>query len=83
MGPDWLHVLSIVSLVLGFASVGIIAVNEFRHPQHMWIMNVVWPVVALFGLAITLWGYFTYGRLATYAAAEEAKNKGEDPPSKR
>ena len=33
--PDWLRVLSIVSLVLGFVCAGIIAVDEFRHPQHM------------------------------------------------
>ena len=83
MVPDWLHVLSIVSLVLGFISAGIIAIDEFRHPQHMWIMNVVWPVVALFGLAITLWGYFTYGRLATHEAAEEAKKKGRTCRARR
>jgi Domain of unknown function (DUF4396) len=82
MVPDWLHTLAIVSLVLGFVCAGIIIIDEFRHPQHMWIMNVVWPVTALFGLAITLWGYFSYGRLATHEAAEAAREKGEDPPNK-
>jgi hypothetical protein len=48
----------------------------------MWIMNVVWPVVALFGTLITVWGYFRYGRLATYERLQQAKRRGEDPPSK-
>ncbi len=82
MVPDWLHALSIVSLVLGFVSAGVIIVDEYRHRQHMWVMNVVWPVTALFGLAITLWGYFTYGRLASREAAEAAREKGEEPPNK-
>ncbi len=70
MVPDWLHALSIVSLALGFVCAGVIVVDEFRHPQHMWIMNVVWPVTALFGTALRLWGYFTYGRLAHARGAD-------------
>jgi hypothetical protein len=27
----------------------------------MWIMNLVWPIVALFGSLLTLWVYFRYG----------------------
>lgn len=64
MIPDWLHVLSIASLALGFASSLIIAADEVRHPQEMWIMNVVWPVSALFGSMLILWAYFAFGRLA-------------------
>jgi Domain of unknown function (DUF4396) len=79
--PDWLHALSIVSLVLGFACAVIIIVDEFQHPQRMWIMNVVWPVTALFGVAITLWGYFTYGRLAMHDAVDTAQANGGSPPS--
>ncbi len=82
MVPDWMHVLSIASLVLGLSCAGIIVIDELRHPQHMWIMNVVWPVTALFGLAITLWGYFVYGRLASREAAEAAREKGEDLPNR-
>ncbi len=54
MVPNWLHLLSIAVLVLGFVCARVIAVDELRHPQHMWIMNVVWPVVALFGTVLTL-----------------------------
>lgn len=33
-------------------------------------MNVVWPVTALFGTVLTVWGYRHYGRLSTREAAE-------------
>ena len=82
MVPNWLHLLSIAVLVLGFVCAGVIAVDELRHPQHMWIMNVVWPVVALFGTVLTLWGYFAYGQLATKEAMMQAKQEDRDPPNK-
>jgi hypothetical protein len=81
--PSWLHYLAIALLLLGFLSALLIVFDELRHPQHMWIMNVVWPVTALFGTAIALWGYITYGRLATHEQAKSARQGGEDPPSKK
>jgi hypothetical protein len=62
MVPPWLHLLSVATLVLGFACAATIAVHEWRHPQSMWIMNLVWPVVALFGTVPALVAYFRYGR---------------------
>jgi hypothetical protein len=61
----------------------VIASDVVRHPQHMWIMNVVWPVTALFGTIGVLWQYFKYGRLAQHRLAHEAKQRGEEPPNKR
>lgn len=81
--PHWLHALSIAYLTLGFACTIIIAIDLFKHKQHMWIMNVVWPVTALFGTVWILWQYFTYGRLATHAKAQRAMQRREDPPNKR
>lgn len=40
----------------------VIAADERRHPQHMWIMNAVWPLTALFGTVVWLWLYFRFGR---------------------
>jgi hypothetical protein len=77
--PYWLHILSVVALALGFGCAGLIALDEIRHPQKMWIMNVVWPIVALFGTLVTVWGYFRYGRLATKDAAARAEAEGRDP----
>lgn len=39
----------------------IIAVDEVRRPQRMGIMNVVWPVTALYFSVFGLWAYFTLG----------------------
>jgi hypothetical protein len=83
MIPHWLHALSIAYLLLGLISAVIIAIDLVRHPQHMWIMNVAWPVTALFGTIWVLWQYFTYGRLATHAKMHAAMERDEEPPNKR
>jgi len=58
-------------LLLGAACALLLAIDEKRHPQKMWIMNVVWPVTALFGSVFALWGYFRYGRLAAQDGVSE------------
>ncbi len=62
MVPHWLHILAIAMLAAGFAAAIIIAFDEFIRPQHMWIMNIVWPVCALFGTVLVAAAYFVYGR---------------------
>ena len=83
MIPTWLHELSIAALIVGFVCALLIAIDITRHHQHMFIMNIVWPVTALFGGVFALWGYFKYGRLATHEKAKQAMEEGEDPPHKR
>lgn len=82
MVPEWLHVLSVAYLCFGAVCAGGLALDLSRNPQHMWIMNVVWPVAALFGTAWILWQYFTYGRLAAREKAQAAMRKGLDPPNR-
>lgn len=82
MVPPWLHTLSIVFLAVGLGCAAVILVDIVRNPQHMAIMNVVWPVTALFGAGISLWGYFRYGRLASRQRMMQAKENGEKAPSK-
>ena len=79
--PVWIHVLSIFSLIVAIACAFVIALDVKRHPQHMWIMNLVWPLVALFGSVAALWAYFRYGRLATAEAHHEAMQQDRKPPS--
>lgn len=83
MVPDWLHNLSIAYLLFGALSAAIISFNLTRHPQHLWIMNLVWPVTALFRTAWILWQYFTYGRPAIDAKAHAAMQRHEEPPNKK
>ena len=84
MVPQWLHTLSIIMLLLGGGCALIIIIDILAgHKQHMSIMNIVWPVTALFGTVLVLWGYYKYGRLSTHKKVMEAKEKGEEPPHKR
>lgn len=83
MVPNWLHILSIVALAAGFVCALVVAVDLARHPQHMGIMNAVWPIVALFAGPVALWGYFKYGRLAAHENAMPAMQRNEAPPHKR
>ena len=83
MVPQWLHLLAIVSLALGAICAVWIAIDEMRHPQHMWIMNLVWPITALYASVLGVAFYFSYGRLATHAKAKRAEQRGEPPPSKK
>ena len=82
MTPPWLHWLSISSLTLAGICALVIAADELRRPQQMWVMNVVWPVTALFGSVAWLVGYFRVGTLATKAKFRAAEDRGDDPPSK-
>ena len=82
MVPAWLHLLSIAALLLSLICSLAIAIDVTRHHQHMFIMNIVWPVTALFGGLLALWGYFKYGRLATHEAMKAAMERNEPPPSK-
>ncbi len=83
MIPHWLHVIAIVSLIVGFVCAAIIAFDELHDPQHMWIMNVVWPATALFASVLTLWGYYTYGKLATKRRVQRAMRNDEEMPNKK
>jgi hypothetical protein len=79
----WLTAVAWASLLVGFACFAIIAIDALRHPQHMWIMNLVWPITALYASGIALWAYFRIGRLSTKARVMEAKRRGEEDPGKR
>ena len=62
MFPAWLHGLSITALLLGAVCALVISIDVVRHPQPMGIMNVVWPVCALFGTVAVAWAYLRYAR---------------------
>lgn len=62
MIPAWLHILALLSLCSAAACALLIVLDEWRRPQPMAIMNIVWPVVALFGSGLALWAYWRHGR---------------------
>ncbi len=59
-----------ISLGIAFTCAIVIAIDEARHPQKMWIMNIVWPVTALYFSVFALWAYFAKGRQMTKAAMQ-------------
>ena len=60
--PQWLVLLSWISIILGLVTAGTIAADVMRHPQHMKIMNIVWPVTGLYFPLIGWWLYSAMGR---------------------
>ena len=82
MVPNWLHILAILSLVLAGVCALIIAADEVRHPQKMGVMNVVWPVNALYFGPLGLWAYYVLGRKSTQEnmAAMQRQHSGDTPP---
>lgn len=82
--PDWLYILSSLSLIIGFVAMFIILIDiAAGHRQHMWIMNAVWPITALYAGPLALWGYFKVGRLGSRRVMNDAKERGEEPPTEK
>jgi hypothetical protein len=64
MASHWFDLLAWAALALGFASALVIAADIFvlGNRQHMAIMNVVYPLTALYLGPLALWGYLARGR---------------------
>lgn len=54
--------IAIVSLSISCVCMLIIAADVTSRKQNMWIMNMVWPVTALYSGPLGLWAYFAIGR---------------------
>ncbi len=48
-----------VSIGLAVACAVVIAVDEAKHPQKMKVMNLVWPVTALYFSVFAVWAYWS------------------------
>lgn len=50
MVPTWLTVVSWISLATAFSCAGFILYEMYGrgYRQHMWIMEAVWPITALY-----------------------------------
>jgi hypothetical protein len=60
-----LAALAWISLIAAFACALMITVDEIRHPQKMWVMNLVWPITALYFSIFVVWAYYRLGRKAS------------------
>ena len=57
MIPAWLHLIAGLSLLAGVLSSLRLAWSVWRHPEHMAVMNWVWPLVGLAGGPLVIWLY--------------------------
>ena len=79
-----LQTIAIICLIVGGICAVIIAIDLLAgHSQHMWIMNLVWPITALYAGPLALWGYYAAGRLSTKRAVITAKQNHQEPPGKK
>jgi hypothetical protein len=64
VAPSWFELLAWVALGLGFASALVIVADivVLGNRQHMAIMNLAFPLTALYMGPIALWAYFARGR---------------------
>ncbi|MFC4245146.1 DUF4396 domain-containing protein [Gryllotalpicola reticulitermitis] len=60
--PVWLTVVATLSLIAAVGCAVWTAVDVARRPQRTAIMNLVWPITALFGSGLWVWLYRRYGR---------------------
>ena len=73
MPPLWLTAVAWSALAIAFASAGWIAFDMFvrGHRQRMWIMEVVWPITALYFGLVAVWAYLRWGRPNSPRVQEE------------
>ncbi len=80
--PQWLTIIAIISLIAGALSAIVIIIDLLNgNKQHMWIMNLVWPITGLWAGPPAVWAYYRYGRAARHKVVMAAKKSGEKPPS--
>jgi hypothetical protein len=71
---------AISSTVSGLCALAIVADIISGNAQKMWIMNVVWPITALWSGPLGLYAYFRFGRVSTKPAMMAAQKEHRPPP---
>lgn len=71
--PGWIDAVGWFSLSVAFASALVILIDVFLlgYRQKMWIMNLVYPVTALYWGPVTVWFYFRHGRRTSKPVIEQ------------
>jgi len=78
MAPTWLTVLAWISIATALVCAGLIVVDVFvrGYRQHIWIMNVVWPLTALYAGPLGWLAYRRLGRLNSTRYRREPPGAG-------
>ena len=80
MAVSLLQVVAWVSIAVALACALWIAIDEVRHPQAMAIMNVVWPLTALYFSVFAGWAYYRLGKRKSDAASDRHHSASSGPP---
>lgn len=59
--PNFITIISWISLCVAFLSFLYLIISVKKHPQKMKIMNIVWPLTALFGSVFWVLAYKKWG----------------------
>ena len=76
-----LEAIAWISIVTAIICALWIGVDTLRHSQPMAVMNVVWPVSALYLNALALWAYYRVGRPAATPAHQGPDHDRANPPT--
>ncbi|MGN6601167.1 MAG: DUF4396 domain-containing protein [Ginsengibacter sp.] len=71
-----INTIAWISLVFAFICALAILIDVIRFPQKMWIMNIVWPVTALYSGPLALLAYYKIGRLSAKKENESSHHHG-------
>lgn len=76
----WIETIGWLSLALGFAGALIILIDVYGrgHRQQMTIMNLVYPITALYWGPVAVWFYFARGRRTSQRGIERRGHPASD-----
>jgi hypothetical protein len=75
--PAWLSIAAMISLATAAVCALTIAADILAgHRQRMWVMNLVWPITALYAGPLGLWAYYAVGRQSAQDQAGTTKKQG-------
>lgn len=70
-----LNATAAACVLLGVGCALLIGLDLVRRPQKMWIMNLVWPLTALYAGPLGLWAYAAIGRRPPPGRPEDRHQK--------
>ena len=79
--PPWLHILAWAYLIICFVCCLWMLLDELKHPQKMWIMDLVWPITGLYLGPAGLWLYYRSLPYSVKPAAQEDHPSGAQKQS--
>lgn len=75
-----INTIAFISFTFSIICLLAILMDIIRFPQKMWIMNIVWPITALYAGPLGLWAYFTIGRKSSKKnSSAKGNNKDKKP----